>query len=308
MTMLAEGSLKASRRFLQAEGRPLEKARYDYAFGDASSDAVLEALAGYQNEDGGFGRALEPDLRAPESSVLCTSVAFQILDSLDTAPDHSMVSRGIDFLLVHLDQEQHGWRIIPETADSSPRAPWWYQAERKVSFEEFSLNPTAEILGYLYDSQQQVATETLSFVSDRVLSQLKSIDEIEMHDLLCCLRLLKAPSLPDDYRHQVAGRVRELIDGIVACDPDSWKGYGLRPLQVAEAPQSPFIKGLEQAVDANLDYKISTQNTDGSWTPNWSWDDAYPNEWAKAKSEWAGIITVEKLLTLKRFGRIEGVF
>ena len=82
--------------------------------------------------------------------------------------------------------------------------------------------------------------------------------------------------------------------------------YSSRPPQVADTPESPFIAGIEDAMAANLDYEITSQNPDRSWTPTWSWNDAFPGAWAKAKNEWSGVITLNKLLILRRFRRIEG--
>ena len=305
MKMLNADAFQASRLFIETTARPLEVARFRHAFDGAPAGVVLQALSDFRNTDGGFGQALEPDLRAPESSVLCTSAAFQILRSLETPPDHDLVSSGIGFLLKHLDREQGGWRIIPETADNSPCAPWWCQEDRKESFESFSLNPAAEVLGYLYDNQERVPEESLALVSQRVLRELNGLEKIEMHDLICCLRLLRTTTLPQEYRIGVRTKLKELIAGTVACDPEQWAGYSLRPLQVVDDPQSPFMEGLEDAVAANLDYEIASQNDDGSWTPTWSWDDTFPEAWAKAEKEWSGIITVANLLTLERFGRIE---
>ncbi len=96
MVRLTRDALKASARFIQTQGRPLEEARYSHAFGSASPKPVLEALAMFQNPDGGFGHALEPDLRAPEGSALCTSIAFQIFRELSTPPDSPMVRRGVE--------------------------------------------------------------------------------------------------------------------------------------------------------------------------------------------------------------------
>ncbi len=307
MNRLTKDALKASGRFLHAQARPLEKARYNYAFGNGSPEAVLEALAKYQNDDGGFGHALEPDLRAPESSALCTTIALQLFRELGTPADHPMMSSVVAFFVKTFDEVRRHWRIIPEEAERSPRAPWWDQADRMERFEGFSLNPTAEILGCLFDCRQQVPEEMITLTSTQVLAELNRIDQIEMHDLLCCLRLFRTDSLPTDYRQQVEIRLRQLIGKTVARDSEAWKGYSLRPLQVANDPESPFTQGLEDAVAANLDYEIFTQNTDGSWTPTWSWDNAYPGEWEKAKIEWAGVITIEKLLTLKNFKRIASV-
>ena len=154
---------------------------------------------------------------------------------------------------------------------------------------------------------ERVPEEAITLVSDRVLSELENLTGIEMHELLCCLRLLHPTKMPREYRDQLHAKLNEPIKSAVVCDAERWKGYNLRPLQVVHSPESPFMAGLEKAVTANLDYEIASQNSDGSWTPTWSWDDTFPEEWAKAKVEWSGVITLEKLLTLKRFGRIEGV-
>jgi hypothetical protein len=118
-----------------------------------------------------------------------------------------------------LNKEQLGWRIIPESAENSPRAPWWYQAESKKRFRKFSLNPTAEILGYLYDYPHQVPARILALVKTQVPSELESLNEIEIHQLICCVRLLQTPLLPEEYQQQVFLRVRELIDRTVSRDP-----------------------------------------------------------------------------------------
>lgn len=143
-------------------------------------------------------------------------------------------------------------------------------------------------------------------MSDRVFRELGRPLELEMHELLCCLRLFQTKDLPAKHRGQLHVRLNQSIKAVVACDPKDWEGYSLRPLQVADAPESPFLASLRDAVAENLDYVIASQNADGSWTPTWSWDDAFPEAWAEAKAEWSGVITLDNLLTLQRFGRMEG--
>ena len=305
--MLSKGAFEASRRFVETTARPLEIARLSCHFEGASDESVLAALGEYKNADGGFGRALEPDLRANESSALCTSIAFQVLRSTQARPDEAFVWTSIAYFVETIDREKGHWRIIPRSAERSPHAPWWNQADREDVFDCFSLNPTAEILGYLYDWQRHVHSDIISLVSDRVISHLSGLEKIEMHELLCCLRLQRTETLPEDTRDRIRRKLIQLIDGTVACDPTQWKEYSLRPLQVVDDPGSPFLAGLEEAVAANLDYEISSQNEDGSWTPTWSWGNTFPDAWEKARREWSGIITIEKLLLLKRFRRIEGI-
>ena len=278
-----------------------------YRFQNGSLDNVVEALQSFQNDDGGFGNAIEPDLRAPESSAFGTSVAFQVMRECDMSRFGEMPGNAIEYLLNTFDETKIMWRSIPQSADASPHAPWWNQQGPEDVFSSFSLNPTAEILGYLYDCHKQTPTNVLSQVTDRVVAHLCALEKIEMHELLCCLRLLNTRTLPTDIRARIQGKLKDLTVGTVACDPTQWEEYNLRPLQVVDRPDSPFMTGLEEAVSRNLDYEIQSQNDDGSWTPTWTWGDAFPDMWKVACLEWSGIITLEKLLILKRFNRIEGI-
>ena len=305
--LLTKDAFDASRHFIQEIARPLEIARFRHAFSGGSVEVVFDALRSYQNSDGGFGHAMEPDLRAAESSALCTSIAFQVLRSTQTNPAPSFVTMGIQYFLDTLDRTEGHWRIIPPSAERSPHAPWWNQTSREEEFNGFSLNPTAEILGYLYDYQTRVPGEVFALLFDRVLTYLSGLKEIKMHDLLCCLRLFQTENLPTAIREPLNQMLGRLIPASVASNPEEWSGYSLRPLQVVDSPQSPFMSELKDAVAVNLNYEISSQNKDGSWIPIWTWGGAYPDDWLIAQREWAGIITLDKLLLLKKFGRIEWI-
>jgi len=306
-TLLSKEAFDSSLRFIETTARPLEVARLHCHFNGASAESVLAILREYQNADGGFGNALEPDFRAMESSALCTTIAFQVLRSIRIRPEDDVVLKGIAYFLKTLDREQGHWRIIPKATDDSPHAPWWNQTGREGVFDIFSLNPTAEILGYLYDCQKHVPDDIISSVYGRVVSHVSAVETTEMHGLLCCLRLQQTRNLPQDVGERLRWKIAAFINETVARDPTQWKGYSLRPLQVVDSPDSPFMVGLDKAVAANLDYEISSRNEDGSWTPTWTWGDAFPDAWKTACREWSGIITLEKLLLLQRFKRIEGV-
>ncbi|HSI86523.1 MAG TPA: hypothetical protein VK970_22230 [Candidatus Methylacidiphilales bacterium] len=310
MKILDQIAFKRARAFIMASGWALEQARYRYVFEGGSASEVLDALATFRNEDGGFGKSLEPDLQAPHSSALCTSVAFQTLRSLKADSGDAMVRSGISYLLAThttTDGKANGWRIIPESAGQYPHAPWWNQEGRGEELARFSLNPSAELLGYFYDYRSLVPLEVIQALSDRVLEELNGVETIEMHQLLCCLRLWQTRDLPNSIRDALKKKLATTISGAVAKDPAEWEGYSLRPLQVVDGRNSPFITGLEDSVQLNLDYEIASQNKDGSWSPTWNWGDAFPDVWPRARTEWSGILTMQKLILLKRFGRIEGV-
>jgi len=307
MNLLPNAAFLAARRFIETTARPLEVARLRFHFDQASSESVRTALDACRNADGGFGHALEPDLRAAESSALCTSLALQVLRATRAPSTQAYGSASIVYLLNCREQQNAVWRIIPKSAERSPHAPWWNQIGREEAFEGFSLNPTAEILGYLYEYRYLVPEAVLTLVSEHVLRHICGLQTIEMHELLCSLRLLQTEVLPETFRERLHSEVRRLMDQIIALDPAQWREYCLRPLQVVDCPESPFLAGREDAVAANLDYEIAAQGAAGSWTPTWTWGDAFPDDWKLARQEWEGIITLEKLLLLQRFHRIEGI-
>ena len=300
MKKLNKESFEKAKNWIRINGRQLEKARLEN-----NINKIQVALKQFQNPDGGFGHAIEPDLRAPDSSVLGTSIAFQTLRSLSVrqfAPEVYLPA--IKFLLNNYDSRQMAWRIIPKTAENYPQAPWWNQADREDSFSGFNLNPTAEILGYLFDFKEQVPDKLIFSLSNQVMKVLKKLKEIEMHDFLCCMRLSDSDHLDDSFKQNILNELTRLLDSCVVMDPSKWGGYGLRPLQVADSPNSFFYNKLKKSVEANLDYEINTQDISGTWLPTWTWKDKFPNSWEQAKKEWTGIITFEKLVILKRFQRV----
>jgi hypothetical protein len=296
-----------ARRFVETHGRPLENARLRFHLDGAPMDDVLAELASFQNADGGFGRTLEPDCRLPESSALATSIAFQILREVGVAKPNAMTSATLRYLLHTLDETLLTWRIVPPTASTVPQAPWWNDEARPERPRAFVLNPTAELLGYLYTYREQVPQAILSSLSDRVLAMVDGAETMIMHDLLCCKRLAETERLDPTIRNRLLPPLLRLLDKTVCRVPSQWPSYTLRPIQIAEGPQSPFFAALQDIIPQNLDYEIAAQQTNGSWAPNWSWGDLYPEAWEQARLEWAGVLVVEKLVALKRYSRIQGV-
>ena len=85
--------LEKAKVFIYRNARPLDLARWQYHFENGSKEAVLTALAYYQNEDGGFAHALEPDAWNPNSSPIQTWAATEILHEIDfTDSSHPLIT------------------------------------------------------------------------------------------------------------------------------------------------------------------------------------------------------------------------
>lgn len=311
--MLTQAQFTAAQNFIDQSARSLDQARFRHAFAAVSASEVLQELQAYQNPDGGFGRGLEPDWRSPASSALCTTIALQIMREVGVEPNHDFVRSSLQYLVNTVHPHTHHWRNIPVPSDVAatvqPHAPWWSQGTPPNRFDAFSLNPTAEILGYLYEYAAYVPSiippELIQAVGDRVAYVLNTHPTpLEMHDLLCCLRLYQSPGVPLGLKTLVHQRLAKDLHTTLDTDPAAWADYGLRPLQVITRPDSPLMTGLEGAIAANLDFEVKSQNPDGAWYPTWDWGEMFPDAWPVAQQDWAGKLTVDTLLTLRAFDYI----
>jgi len=67
VVQLSRNAFGRAAEFISLNARPLERAQFDYHFASGSLSDVLTELNKFQNDDGGFGHAIELDLRMPLS-------------------------------------------------------------------------------------------------------------------------------------------------------------------------------------------------------------------------------------------------
>src|ERR1700676_3775221 len=79
--------IDSAERFVLANARLLDRHRLAALLHGASTAPVLETLRAYRNSDGGFGHALEPDVRAPESEPTATLTALEVLAEVGALDD-----------------------------------------------------------------------------------------------------------------------------------------------------------------------------------------------------------------------------
>ena len=308
---LTRDAFGAARDFLMRSSRPLEYARFRCAFERAAPHEAIEELLAFRCDDGGFGYALEPDLRTPESSALAVAGALQIVreisdvsrtPSSDLLPEPTRADL-LSWLERTFDVSTETWAIIPPFDAGIPHAPWWNPDGVAERFDFYVLNPTAELAGFYTDL---APADWVSQLFVTIRDRLAERDEIDMHELLSVKRLAETGSMPEALRLELIAEIRRLLPGCVVTDPDRWGEYCLRPVDVADSSDSPFLADIgSQVVAANLDRVIDEQSGDGSWQPVWSWDDAFPDEWATARQEWAGVLTLSRLRLLSQFGRVD---
>ena len=292
----------AARRFLVGEARPVDFAWAANRLDGAPSTLVEEALDAYRLPGGGFGRALEPDVRLPAASVIATTVGIQYMESAGVPPDSPLLQEGVRWLESAFDPEAGGWPSVPAAVDGYPRAPWWDHALHRRDEPAFRANPDAEVLGYLIRYRGSLAGDGFDYLVEPAIDHLSSITwRAEMHDALCWLRLAGALGGDQGNRIRRAFSMTGVLD--LATKPSEWAAYRPGPLWYAPEPGMWLADFLADRIASHLDHTIAMQGDDGAWWPTWEWG-RMPSDWALAAKEWAGHLTAKALITLSAWGRL----
>src|SRR6186997_3124590 len=81
---------ESAQTFILSNGRLLERQLFAFHFQGGDSQRVLSALLAYQNQDGGFGNALEPDKRTATSQPIDQEFALRVLDDIGFEPSSAL--------------------------------------------------------------------------------------------------------------------------------------------------------------------------------------------------------------------------
>ncbi len=309
MLTLSGVAFELACQWIHEHGRPLEVALLAHAFEDGPREAVLDALRAYRNPDGGFGRALEPDLRAPGSSGLATSIAIAHLAAVGCPADDPLVTGVSTWGRSVFGREGLIWPLLPEASNDYPHAPWWHDEQGSVarSFLGFRIVPRAKMLAGLWPYADEMSHAFLELVTEDAVRAIETApeDALWVDAYAEAVELAEVPGLRPAWRERIARRLAPLAVAHVTRDPAQWTSYCVPPLRLAPTPYSVLATALADIVPVQLDWIITHQSEDGAWEPTWDWRGSYPDEWAQARVEWRGILTLETLRALNAYGRIE---
>ena len=113
--------IDAAQRFVLANARLLDRHRLAVILQRVPVEPVLAALRAYRNPDGGFGHALEPDIRDPASQPASTLHALEVLSGVE-ALDDPMVAEAAAWVAT-IAEPDGGIPMALPTAAAHPRAP-----------------------------------------------------------------------------------------------------------------------------------------------------------------------------------------
>jgi hypothetical protein len=290
----------AAEQFLWYNARLLDRLRFEHLFRRGDGARVVAALAPYQNPDGGFGGALEPDFRGPVSQPTTAEQAVRVLDEVGWL-DRGMVGPLCDWL-AGVTTPEGGVPMVLSSAADYPRAPWWNPPPEVRA----SLLPTGGIAGLLH--RHRVGHPWLGPATEFCWGALEEVPRrVAAGDWLVQLTydvrsaLLFLDHVPDRARAEEvsAGIGRLLLEaGAVSLDPTTTAEIAM-PLDMASTPDTLARHWFDEAtLDAHLDALVAGQQDDGGWTIPWAvWTPVTGPEWRSAQ-------TVERLKTLRAYGRL----
>ncbi len=272
--------MKKARDFVYSNGILWERALYAYQFEDGSVERLRQCWACYKNPDGGFGHALEHDIRCPDSHPL----ALEYL--LGTIQFHQLpVGNVLDGTprWVEKQREADGSLKNPPATLDYPHAPWWNAGGQTL--------PTS-IVGNL--TALGLVTATLAESTRKWVQANVTLDSIRATEWLFMTYhaydyFMKVADFPDVDSYRQA--TMETILSLAQKAPDD-QIYSFFPF--APTPDSPLAKAAPVGlIDRFLDYLLSTQADDGGWRDQ------------HGLPQWRSPVTINNLVTLRRYGRLK---
>ena len=278
---------RAAENFIWSAARLVDRHRYAWLFGAGPAEPVLEALRGYRNPDGGFGHALDPDLRCPASQPGPTLYALEILNEAD-ASGHQL-ARDARAWIGAIAEPDGGIPTLVPGFERYPRAPSW--APKAGSFLTLALTAVFHAGGVREDDWLPAATEW----------SWRSIETTEKPGgywlKFACAFL---DSVPDEERARAAfDSLAARIDTSAFAPAGGAEGEALRPLDLSPRPGIRSRALINEAqIDAHLDAVESDQQRDGGWMFDWL-------AWSPAQTtDWRGNVTIRALTWLRDNGRL----
>ncbi|MFI6809214.1 hypothetical protein ACIBO6_30140 [Streptomyces luteogriseus] len=297
----AHSPVSRAERFVWLTARVLEQHRFAHHFRGAAAEPVETALDAYLNEDGGYGHALEPDLRGPVSQPLHTAHALRVLDAVERC-----AGRRVERMCRYLTSVSTADGALPAIHPSQrdyPTAPFVTVVDAPPS----DLLATGPVVGLLH--RNEVWHAWLFRATDFCWQAVESLEKSHPYEIEAAVAFLD--SAPDRPRAEAAAdRLGRLVreHRLAALDPDRLEAYPVSPGYAPGEHHFPYDyartpRSLARAwftddeMARSLDHLAAQQQEDGGWPVRW-------RHWAPAPAlEARPLVTIEALRVLSAYGR-----
>lgn len=291
--------LSAAADFMAGHARVLDRRRHQLLMGEADRTAVLAALDGYRNADGGYGWGLEPDLRSPESQPGAALHAFEVLEDIApaTAPQAAALCDWLDSVTL----PDGGVPFALPLTTAAGTAPWWDGADPKASALQITSVTAAAAWRVAAHDPAVAGHPWLERATRYCLDAIEGIDQPPFAYVLAfAVRFLDAVH----DRHPEAATLLRRLGTYIPADGrvrvlGGTEDESLHPLDFAPAPGRPARDLFDPAViSADLDRLTALQQDDGGWIVD------YAPISPAGSLDWRGHVTVRAIQILRLNGRI----
>ncbi|MEU1465379.1 hypothetical protein ABZ467_32855 [Streptomyces sp. NPDC005727] len=300
----ARSPLFRAEQFVWLTARVLEQRLFAYHFLNGAAEPVEAALNAYRNEDGGYGHALDPDLRGPVSQPLHTARALGVLDAIGRCG-----GQRVERVCRHLTAVSTADGALPAAGPGQrgyPVAPFVPVVDDPPS----ELLATGPVVGLLH--RNEVWHAWLFRATDFCWQAVESLRKSHPYEVRAAVAFLD--SVPDRPRAEAAAdRLGRLVreQRLAVLDPDRLDacpvppGYAPGehhfPHDFARSPRSLARAWFtDEEMTRSLDHLTRSQQEDGGWPVR-------RRRWAPAPAlEARPMVTIEALHTLRAYGRFVG--
>ncbi|MFG2307078.1 hypothetical protein ACGFS9_00100 [Streptomyces sp. NPDC048566] len=300
----ARSPLARAEHFIWLTARVLEQRRFAHHFLGGGADAVETALSAYRNDDGGYGHALEPDLRGPVSQPLHTAHALRVLDAIGRCGGQR--AERVCRYLTSVSTADGALPAIRPAQRGYPAAPFLPIVDDPPG----ELLATGPVVGLLH--RNEVWHAWLFRATDFCWREIESLERSHPYEIEAAVAFLD--SAADRPRAEAsADRLGRLVreQHLAALDPGNLAAFPVAPgyaegehhfpHDYARTPGSLARAWFtDEEMRRSLDHLAAEQEEDGGWPIRW-------RRWAPGIAlESRPMVTIEALRTLRAHGRHVG--
>jgi hypothetical protein len=288
--------IDAAIRFINTSARLLERHRLAHLLAGGDPEPVLLTLRAYRNPDGGFGNAIEPDMRAPDSQPVGIHTVMEILHQVGATHD-PMIGPAADWLATVARPDGGVPFCLPSALDH-PRNPIWQPSDTSSVIQTSANAAALHALGVDHPWLDKAGEFVFRWLDELDLANVEPNPGVG-YEVRFAVSFLNAH--PDEVR---AGRALDALapdllgSGLIATEPGD-AGDVQTPLDLAPMPGDRARRLFDQAtIDGHLDALAAAQRDDGGWMFGW-------DQWNPAATlEWRGVLTVNALRVLRANARL----
>jgi hypothetical protein len=289
--------LSAAADFLASSARVLDRRRFDLLVGEGDPAAVLAAVEGYRNPDGGYGWGLEPDLRSRTSQPGGALHAFEAF--ADAAP--ATTPRAVELCdwLATVTLPDGGLPFAMPVPDPAASAPFWTSADGTESSLQITAVVAATAHRVAAADPAVAAHPWLAQATEYCLAAVRDLGPAPHAMVLAfAAQALDAASAAAPEAAELMDALRPHVpaDGLLHVAGGADDEY-MRPLDFVPFPGGPARALFDPAViERELQRLADAQQPDGGWAVDFA---SYS---PAATLEWRGHRTVQALVLLRANG------